>query len=67
MRFPSFYGFHNGVLSARKGHKAGKVRWRRMCNGEGGSSIDRAFQTRGPGTDRSQKEPLQSDKGVIIP
>lgn len=67
MWFPSFYGFHNEVLSARKGHKAGKVRWRRMRNGEGGSSIDRAFQTRRPGTDRAQKEPQQSDKGVIIP
>lgn len=67
MRFPSFYGFHNEVLSARKGHKAGKVRWGRMCNGEGGISIDRAIQTGRPGTDRAQEELQQSDKGVIIP
>lgn len=57
--FLSFYGFHNEVLSARKGHKAEKVRWGRACNGEGGISLDVSIQTVGPRTDRAQGEPLQ--------
>lgn len=57
--YPPFYGFHNEVLSARKGQKAGKARWGRACNGEGGLSIDISIQTGGSGTDRAQEKLLQ--------